>query len=384
MPGIVQILDSQTKQVVWQFSAGYHPDCVVFTPDGRYLILANECEPGIQDRAGSVTLVDLLGVQSAFDMQGMNEIQTYGFRDRNLGEGVTLSDLRIPASLRSTPWIGIEPEYLAPTNDGVWVSLQENNAIAYFDFECRKWTKIQPLNPLSYPFDADDKDGIHIQNHKGISLLPMPDTIAHTVIDERAYVLIANEGEKDEHNSLRFEDAVTSGLLDPLVVHQLQTSSNGSDQLGRLWISTIDGDIDHDGDIDVPSALGARSVSLYDVLQDTVIWNSQEQHEVVSAMLWPDRFNEQDSRSDRAGPEPEGLAIGVIGDKTLAFVGLERSDAILMYDISIPSSPKLLHAVALNQGCSRPEGLLFFSIDERDYLAVASEEGGCLSIYEIR
>lgn len=40
------------------------------------------------------------------------------------------------------------------------------------------------------------------------------------------------------------------------------------------------------------------------------------------------------------GPEPEGLAVGTIGSKTFAFVGLERMGGVLVFDITDAKTPK--------------------------------------------
>ncbi len=49
--------------------------------------------------------------------------------------------------------------------------------------------------------------------------------------------------------------------------------------------------------------------------------------------------NAKDSRSDAKGPEPEGVALGKIGSKTFAFIGLERMGGVLVYDITNPAAP---------------------------------------------
>ena len=49
------------------------------------------------------------------------------------------------------------------------------------------------------------------------------------------------------------------------------------------------------------------------------------------AELFPEQFNSNheafkfDDRSDNKGPEPEGVTLGKIGEKTFAFIGLERA-----------------------------------------------------------
>ncbi len=379
-PGMVQVLDAGSGEVVWQFPMGYHPDCVAMTPDGRYLIAANECEPGEDgDRAGGISIADISMIRSARDFIGFNEVKSYDFMSEHLATGVTIQGLRIGTDSRNVPELDIEPEYLAPTNAGVWVGLQENNGIAYFDFAQRRWTSVEGLAPLSHPMDASDDDGFRIKEHPELRMLPQPDTIAFVEIDGRGYVVLANEGEKDELDSMRLGDAVERGLIDRSVVARLDLGSSRG-----VWMSTIDGDVDGDGDIDHPSVMGGRSVSIMDAETGEIVWDSGEQFELVTGLRWSEKYNAGDSRSDRSGPEPEGIAIGKVGDRTLLGVGLERSDAVFLYDISDPRSARLLDAVVLSDGCSRPEGLSFVSMNGRDYLAVASEVGGCLTLYEIK
>src|SRR5690606_35952988 len=52
-----------------------------------------------------------------------------------------------------------------------------------------------------------------------------------------------------------------------------------------------------------------------------------------------DEANGFDSRSDAKGPEPEGIALGRIGEQTFAFIGLERMGGIMVFDITDPSQP---------------------------------------------
>lgn len=102
---------------------------------------------------------------------------------------------------------------------------------------------------------------------------------------------------------------------------------------------------------------GARSFSIWDE-DGALVWDSGDAIEQFLASadckLKADRslacasfFNSGhdkgdafDDRSDAKGPEPEGLAIGKIGDKTFAFVGLERMGGVLVYDITNPNAPK--------------------------------------------
>jgi hypothetical protein len=101
---------------------------------------------------------------------------------------------------------------------------------------------------------------------------------------------------------------------------------------------------------------GARSFSIWDEY-GVLVWDSgsaieqflaSDDCKLGSARNIPckDFFNSghnegnaKDSRSDAKGPEPEGLAVGTIGSKTYAFVGLERMGGVLVYDITNPKAP---------------------------------------------
>lgn len=385
LPGMTQVIDLETSEPVWQFGIGFHPDCLMFSPDGRYLYAANEGEPHTTDHLGAITVADLRGIETIGDFAGFNEVRTYPIDDLNLGEGVDLASLRITPEHASFPSVNIEPEYIAATSSGAWVSLQENNALAFFDIEQRKWTRAEQLPLLTFALDVSESDGVKLHSGEGFGMLAMPDTIAAMESGGRTYIVTANEGEKTAGHELRLGEAIEQGLIDAArldVLHE-QFGDLGASGVDRLYISAIDGDIDGDGDIDVLCAQGGRSVSIIDAESGIVVWNSGPQIELLTGMMFPEQYNAGDSRSDRAGPEPEGIAIKAFGGRTLMAVGLERTGVVMLYDVTNPYAPAFLDAAALSEGCAGPEGLSLFVRGGRLYLAVASEEGGCLSIYEV-
>lgn len=385
VPGIAQIIDLESGGPVWQMNIGYHPDCLMFTPDGNYLIAANECEPRETNRVGAITVMDLRGIRTPSDFTGFKEAATYELNDANLGEGVNLSSLRIAPEYRDTPGVDIEPEYIAADNMGAWVTLQENNGLAYFDLQLRKWTRVLPLGMLSFAFDGSVSDGIKLIPGHGFGLLPLPDTIVRAEINGRGYLVVANEGEKSDQHSMRLGEAINKGLVDADAIERVQSQVGDLKASGydRLYISMIDGDLDDDGDLDVLCPLGGRSVSIIDAESAIVIWNSGPQIELISGKLFPELYNAGDSRSDRAGPEAEGVAVASLNGRTLMAIGLERVDAVMLYDISDPYAPVFLDAKTLGAGCESPEGMHFYSVEGHDYLVVGGEIGGCISIFEV-
>ncbi|MCA9304526.1 MAG: hypothetical protein KC996_10425 [Phycisphaerales bacterium] len=384
VPGVLQLIDSDRHRVVWETPIGYHPDCVMFTPDGSRLVVANECEPASTDRAGGITIVDLHAVRSSEDLQGVGT-EFYGFTPESLGEGVDLMALRQRDSDPLRPELDIEPEYLAATEEGVWVTLQENNAVGYFDFGEEKWTRLIGLGSFEHDFDSSDEDGINIGRRPGVRLLAEPDTVEYFEgSDGRGYLLLANEGEQGDQCRMRLSDAIADGRFDHRARLILDAMYGGDAEaaLGGLWISSIDGDLDEDGDIDQPMALGGRNIAILDTQSGALVWDSGSQIEEITAHRWPDQFNAGDSRSNKSGPEPEGLAIGVVDGRTYGFVGLERARAVLMYDLTNPSNAEFVDAVPLGEGYS-PEGLAFMTLGNRHYLAVASELANRLTLFEI-
>ncbi len=164
---------------------------------------------------------------------------------------------------------------------------------------------------------------------------------------------------------------------------------------------------------------GARSFSIWDEAGN-LVWDSGDSFEQFLASdackLKADRSlacktyfnsghneaNAFDSRSDAKGPEPEGLAIGKIGDKTFAFVGLERMGGVLVYDITNPVAPKFQdylntreewvtapNAGNLNgYGDLGPEGLVFISASQsptgKPLIIVGNEVSGSTAVFEIK
>ena len=277
----------------------------------------------------------------------------------------------------------IEPEYLAPTNEGVWVSLQENNAIAYFDYDSTKWTRIHSLGAHQLPMDLLENDQISIASAPMIQAIHQPDTIVLFETDGSEYLLLANEGEGGDSDTIKLSEAISNGLIDSKAVRELNTKFASEPSIGKLRISTVDGDADNDADIDIPTILGTRGISIHDALTGEQIWDSGSQFELITSLLWPNLYNHNDTRSDRSGPEPEGLAIGYFESRVLGFVGLERSHAVLMYELTDPLNPKFLDAKPLPIACN-PEGLKFIQRGDKAYLFVASEDCDKLRVFEIK
>ncbi len=397
--GKVGFFNLSTGAAIGTLDVGYHPDSVTFSPDGSKLIVVNEAEfnPASGTNApGSISVIDVSTINSG-NLANLTSLTpvTRDFSSGNLAAGVTLNGVRNPnlAAIGtsgpfinsvpdfSTPAVGIEnaiePEYAAVVGDKVYVSLQDNNAIAEYDMTSDKWTKVTNLGTIAQTIDATDT-GSTISISQVVHGMPMPDTVATYQVAGKTYVVTANEGDArvDDRDVSRFGDNsgndTMSGLVDTNAPSNFPATNTGvraDSQLGRLNVSRIDGDTDADGKIDRPTMLGTRSFSIWEVTETglTRVFDSGSDFETKISLLDPTGW--VDSRSDDKGPEPEGLTLGVIDGETYAFIGMERTNSIFMYNVSNPANATFFGytRLVLGDGSNtsatpfRPESLAFVS-----------------------
>lgn len=409
-PGTVVLLDSSFTMLN-MITVGALPDMVVFSPNGRWLLVANEGEPNTYNDFGSATngpSIDPEGSISVIDLStgvATPTVHTATF--------TAFNNAPLDASIRiygpnATVAQDLEPEYITISDDSTtaWVTLQENNAIATVDIASATVTRIDGLgfknhNLPGNGLDASDQDGgINIRTWP-IRGIYNPDAIAHYQHRGQTYLVMANEGDTREWPGFREDVRLSTRNLDT------NAFPNGADlkrtnNLGRLAVSSVDGDLDDDGDLDEIYAYGARSFSIR-TTTGGLVWDSGDELEQLTATLLPTRFNAShsnntlDNRSPSKGPEPESVTVGKVRGRTLAFVGLERIGGIAVYNVSDPFNPRLEDyvntRVFLNPfnfataGDLGPEGLAFIAAEDspngQPLLVVAHEISGSTTVFQI-
>jgi choice-of-anchor I-like protein len=385
-------LDGNEKGAV---TVGANPDMVIFTPDGKHVLVANEGEPSqdyANDPDGSVSIITVADMSTrTADFSGFAELPD-GMRIVKPGSSV-VADL--------------EPEYIALSTDGgtAYVTLQENNGIAVVDIATAEVTELLGLGYKDHsrvPFDASNKDGgINIRTWP-VSGMYQPDSIVSYEASGLTYLITANEGDSKDYDGWSEETRVADLTLDPTAFpNAAELQEKG--RLGRLKTTTSLGDLDGDGDHDVIYSYGARSFSIWSEAGELVFDSADDFERITAARLGRD-FNSTndendkgDNRSDDKGPEPEALTVGKIDGKTIAFIGLERVGGVMAYDVTSPSEATFLgyhnnrdfsgNAEAGKAGDLGPEGMAFIPASQspngKDLLAVANEVSGTTSIYEI-
>ena len=441
--GEVRFFDLAMKQI-GAIKVGFGPDMLTFTPDGKTLLVANEAEPsddGAEDPAGSISVIDL---SQGAEKATLRNASFDAFESR----ATELRAAGVHAPMPGRSFIQqLEPEYIAVSEDGTraFITLQEANALAVLDIAAAKIIAILPFGLKDFSAAGVGLDASDKENRTTISPWPIrgmyqPDTVAYFKCDGQDYLVTANEGESFEYpfynetqrvSKLKNSKDKTKPALEPTRFPLSAEGEEGhsqsdllkSDAIGRLEVSEACGDTDQDGDYDDLVCFGARSASIWRIVPATgdaqtrleLTWDSGSEIERTLRDRMPLAFNadnrensSQDDRSDARGPEPEGVAVAMISDHRIIFVGLERAGGVMMWDATNPTKP--IFAGYFNRrdtsidlavdvdgdkvpdkladvGDLGPEGLLVIpassSPTKRPILVVCNEVSGTLSLFDI-
>jgi hypothetical protein len=411
-PGTLAFFDADGNLLRPPITVGATPDMAVFTPDGDWLLIANEGEPtgygpGFSDPEGSVSVVDMRkGVQKA-------TVRTAGFGAFN-GKLSALQQAGVrifgPGASVSQD---LEPEYIGVSKDSktAWVTLQEANAIAEVDVRKARIEEILPLGTKQHSLfanrlDANDQDGVVIDRRQ-VRGMYQPDAVAVLERGGRTYLLTANEGDVREWPNVLGPGTTTEAARASAASSAGKLDGPVPPGLNRLNITQAPGlaggDTDGSGKIDVLHTFGARSLSVWST-SGKLLADTGSELEVLTATMPGVRFNASntnntlDNRSDDKGPEPEEVELGEVGGTWYAFLALERVGGVAVYDLDEPTSPTLVDYVNNRDftaadiespaaGDLGPEGLVFISAKDsptgESLLAVANEISGTTTLYAI-
>ncbi len=314
-------------------ACGVQPDMIGFSPDGRYVLTADEGEPrngyGDVDPEGTVTVVDLSTVQAGGRIEDLpaSAVTKAGFAPFD-GQSF---DPYVLLKEDSLPSLDFEPEYIAFAEDSqtAYVSLQENNAIAVLDLPSASFSAVHgiPFKDHSLPENALDlnKDGIINIVPEDVYGVPMPDGIAAVSIDGKTYVLTANEGDAREWGDYENTEKKT-----------INGSAKKVECLRPDSASALDPEKTY--------LLGARSFSILDPAAGmSLVYDSGSDFESVTARSLPSIFNANhknnklEGRSNKKGPEPEDVSVLKHDGRVYAFITLERIGGVMMYDVTTPA-----------------------------------------------
>ncbi|MCS6807389.1 MAG: choice-of-anchor I family protein [Bacteroidota bacterium] len=421
-PDIRDALRSARSVVV-----GAQPDMITFTPDGSRVLTANEGEPTetgsyLPDPEGSVSIITLpllpngrvnlaAITQANVRFVRFNEFNVGGRRRAELLDSNALH-LPSPTTTASVPGAApgrlvtlaqdLEPEYIAVSPDSriAYVTLQENNAWAIIDIAEARVIAIRDMG-LKYHIlrgnglDASDRGTtINIANYPVLGMY-QPDALQAFTIGRQTFIASVNEGDTRGYATYNEEVRVGTLRLDSARFPNRAFLQQDT-VLGRLNVTRARGDFDGDGDFDALYVPGGRSIAIWNG-GGTLVWDSGDEIEQITARALPSAFNvsrdnvTRKNRSDDKGPEPEGIAVGTVGDSTYIFAGLERTSGIIVYNATNPFNPKFVQYIT-TRDYSRPiagdvstEALLFIPASQNRLnipLVIASYEvSGTVAVF---
>lgn len=349
--GKILILDADGNYVA-DYICGVQPDMVKFSPNGQYVLSADEGEPrmgfvtvdgqidydatvaaGIEDPKGSVTIVNL-------DTDEVKTVDFTAFDEQR--EDLTAAGVIVKKGLM--PSVDFEPEYITMSDDTfAYVVLQEANAIATLNIETGEFTAVNSLGFKDHNLEGNELDGnkrdeaVVIVNENLYGTY-MPDGISSYVVDGVTYILTANEGDGSEWGEdTEFEYCNESeAAINATYVKDGEIKDVMIDVLNNELLDGLDADKNY--------SFGGRSFSIYKVDGDTLtqVFDSGSDFEKLTAEMeyfnTTNDENQIDDRSDNKGPEPENVTTLAIDGKVYAYIGLERQSGVMVYDVTDPEN----------------------------------------------
>jgi hypothetical protein len=438
-------LDTSSPIFVKAVEVGNLPDMVTFTPDASKVLTANEGEPSGDyniDPEGSISVIAIVdGAPSDTSINisfvGYNgkqaELETQGMHFPN-PSGRTINGTLISTTVAQD----LEPEYITTTNEIAYVTLQENNGLAIVDLSdnsvqviglgFKDWSK--------YQLDGMEDGTVSFGQYDDLYGMYMPDTITSFQWKDANFLVTANEGDAREYffdtlnadgeqdedlctaaggqdfdeddGCLSYSEETQGRRLDYAPGSNLDNIAGDDPKdfdftaypLGRLTVTDVLGDSNNDGEYEALYAYGARSFTIWDA-NGLVVFDSGDDFERITASIHGNTFNnnndenEGDSRSANKGPEPEALTVGQVGDKTYAFIGMERLGGIFVYDVTNPYDTKFVDYVINRDlteggdliGDSAPEGMVFVDATNSPtgnaLVIIGNEVSGTVSVWQV-
>ncbi len=410
MPGKVVFLDTNGT-VISNVTVGSLPDMVTFSPDGKFVLAANEGQPStdyLTDPEGSVSVIDISGGVAGVSQSNVTTMNFNAFDAQKAT--LQAAGVRIFGANNPTVSKDLEPEYITVSEDSktAWITLQENNAIAKADLTSKTITNIFPLGLKDHSltrnaFDASDVLDSVFMGTWPVKGMYMPDAIASLKVLDTTYLITANEGDSRVYGTFSEEVRVgASGYKLDSTVFPNAAILKLNNNLGRLTVTNASGDLDNDGDFDQIHVYGARSISVWNGTTGAQVWDGGNELELITAKdsAFGKIFNASNdnatfkNRSDNKGPEPEGVAIGKVGSKSYAFVALERTGGLVAYDVTNPKAPRYV-AYANNRSLTGTansdlggEGIIFIpraqSPNDTSLVVIANEISATVSVFSVR
>ncbi len=350
--GAVDITDPRAPRQLWTLPVEGSPTSVTITPDGRTALLAVDTTDGdFLSPSGYLAAVDL--------------------RSRSIVKQVELGGQPDSIDLTHdgrTAAIAIENQRDEEIEvDGVEGGLPQAPAgfLAVVDLSRRAWTvdRVDLTGLDGALFSSDPEPEFVDVDRRGIAAVTLQENNAIALVDlrRRSVVTSFSAGAVVRDDADTVDDDVIA--FDDVLVAPREPDTVQWTRKGNLLVAG-EGDL-----FSEPS--GGRGWTVFS-REGHVVWESGSSAERALAA---EGFYD-DGRSDDKGAELEGAEVARYGGDDYAFIGAERGDAVLVYDLSRDRRPELLQVLAVGDA---PEGLV--ALERRGLFVASNEDDGSLSIF---
>eukprot|EP01061_Rhynchopus_euleeides_P042379 TRINITY_DN73966_c0_g1_i1.p1 TRINITY_DN73966_c0_g1~~TRINITY_DN73966_c0_g1_i1.p1 ORF type:complete len:566 (+),score=215.81 TRINITY_DN73966_c0_g1_i1:52-1698(+) len=366
----------------------------VSSPDGKTFVSANEGEPEKWDNGDGIFHDPYGGVSIMWQKGSKFETCTISF------EGLTKRRCKRPSTElykrnkvhKALPSaknfeVDFEPEFISydpqdPTK--AYVVMQEANTVMVVDIRQHyrrcDTSRILAFHPLGWKdwtlpenkLDASDKNGVTVFKNEPVYSMYQPDTIKSFVVDGVTYFVTANEGDSkakgegdwEDGEEERGDDLKISGAFKLGSYYTSAAEMQKEENLGRMKVTTMEGDVDGDGMYEALVGYGGRGFAVWRFGTRTTELVYESGSLVSEAAFNYSEANGGDlystKREDDKGVEPEGMDVATINGSPVLFLGLERAKMLCTFDLANPSLPSFIECVHNpTGGMEKPEAIQF-------------------------
>jgi DNA-binding beta-propeller fold protein YncE len=342
-PGTVVAISVPGCQELWRVAVGIGPDSIVITPNGEQALVAIEDEeievddpaacPAGNARPGRLDLIDLRG-------RGAGQVTPVAISLAGVA-GVNCPNDPQPEGIA-----------VSPDSKVAFITLQENNALATIDLRAEKVASIISMGTTTHLADVVDDKVVAIDD----PYTGRRESDGIAISHDGRWLFTADEGDT-ENTASAFSGGRTMSVLSATRFrgwsgHDWEDDPDewGQDQHGR------------------PGPGGPAGPT---IRPPVVVADTGAQIETVAAA----NGALPNGRADNRGPEPEGIAWFRVGPRELVAVTLERSNGVIIFDVSNPRHPTAITFIPTGDG---PEGALY--IQSRKLLITTNEVGASITV----
>jgi DNA-binding beta-propeller fold protein YncE len=346
--GFVDLTRPEAPRQLGAVPVDGEPTSVAVTRDGRYALVTVDTSTSFTSPSGVLLVLDVRtrSVLATIQLGGQPDsialspdgryaaVAVENQRDEDLADGFPP---QLPAGFLSVVELTGRP--------ATWTA----DAVA-----------LTGLPGLAYP---DDPEPEYVDIRDGIAAVTLQENNAVALVDLRtrtvlrsfsAGAVVRTDADTADDGVIAFDDALTA----PREPDAVQWTPDGN------LVTADEGDLTG----------GGRGFTIF-TPTGAVLYASGASAE--QALAAEGRY--PDGRSDNKGAEFEGAEVARLRGQDLLFIGSERGDAVLVYDLADESAPRLLQVLPTGDS---PEGLL--AITRQGLLLTSNEGDGTISVFSLR